>query len=82
MPICIQVLKIYGARKKRTEADKCQGYFFNKEIMGFAVNNCFREQRPQPVSSAPVCFKRSYLSLLGVDGTKTESSVFPAVISS
>lgn len=39
--LCVQVFKIYGARKKGTEADKFQGYFFNKEIIGFSVNNCF-----------------------------------------
>lgn len=37
--MCSSVQDLWD-QKEKTEADKCQGYFFNKEIMGFSVSNC------------------------------------------
>lgn len=56
--------------------------FFCKQLFDKIQIYCFREQRPLPVSLAPVYFRCSYPSLLGEDGTKTVSFTSPAVIGS
>lgn len=88
MPIRSQAIKIYGARKKKIAAVKCQGYFTNKEKMGFAINTHLikyrntvtRVQRLPSVSSAPAYFKCRYTSLLSKDSTETVASIAPALI--
>lgn len=54
--------------------------FCCKQLFDKIQKYCFRDQRPLPVSLAPVYFRCSYPPLLGEEGTKTVSFISPAVI--
>lgn len=56
--------------------------FCCKQLFDKIQKYCFRDQRPLPVSLAPVYFRCSYPPLLGEEGTKTVSFISPAVIGS
>lgn len=61
-----QAFKIYGARKKKTEAVKCPGYFINKEKMGFAINIHLIKYRNTVLGNRDSCLFLQLLHVLNV----------------